>query len=92
MILTRKSWRDRRGAAVVARIERLNPNGVHPGAIPRGWNPHKRANNFAMDLIGVREFICRYGRPAYNALPKTAIYRDGHRKAVTRAAFARCAA
>lgn len=72
----------RRGPAVRARLERLNPHGLKVFHIPRGWHPHQRINHFEWHTMPVREFISRFGRAAYDSLPPRDVLRQGHRKAV----------
>lgn len=80
--LDESSYFRRRSDAVKARIRRLNPEGLEEGCIPRGWNPHPRINPHYTCAMPVRDFIRRFGRDAYRALPRTAFYRQGHRKAI----------
>jgi len=67
---------------VVARLERLNPGGVHESCYPRGWHPHKKLDHFVGRTMRVREFVRRFGREAYDALGRDDIIRRGHRKGV----------
>lgn len=82
-----KPWGARRGANVWARIERLNAIGVEEGSFLRGWHPHRRSRHMDIPTIPAAHFIRKFGRARYDALPRRAFYRDGHRKAVTYQAF-----
>lgn len=74
------------GPDVSARLRRLNPSGVEEGSWPRGYHPHRRsaAARFDRDGVSVRDFVGKYGRAAFDALPAHALIKDGHRKSVTR--------
>ena len=74
----------RLGLSVKARLRRMNPDGVEEGNWPRGWFPerHRRMAG-SLDVFGPKEFIKRYGRAAYRAVPKSAIHRRGHRKGIS---------
>lgn len=74
--------RTRHGPAVRERIARLNRDGKLEGEEPRGWHPHGRSYRFWRDTVPVRYFIRVFGRAAYHGLPKEALMRRGHRKAV----------
>src|ERR1700686_981330 len=72
------------GAAVRARIVRLNPN-WSPGSMPRGYYPRpNRFLKFAHDLISKGEFIHRHGRAAWDALPNGIKWREGRRQFIGR--------
>jgi hypothetical protein len=73
------------GPEVRERITRLNPRGPLEGETLRGWHPHHRVRQeWRFDIVGPKDFIARYGREAYRAVPKSGFLRFGHRKAVTR--------
>lgn len=69
---------------VAAKLRRLNPNGVEEGSWPRGYHRHARNPWWGYGGVGPREFVEKYGRKAYHALPKRAFIRDGHRKMIVR--------
>ena len=64
------------------RIERMNLRGCEEGSHVRGWHPHQRIDFFSIGLISVARFVQKYGQEAYRKLPKHALYRQGHRKAI----------
>lgn len=70
--------------AIRERLIRLNADGIQLGSRPRGYHPHKRSRPIERDLFSVREFARRYGRTALDAIPSRFIFRDGHRKAISR--------
>lgn len=80
--------RTKHSPAVAERIRRLYPHGKEEGSMTRGWHPHPRScgHRWETDAVTVCEFIAKFGRAAYRALPRTALVRDGHRKAITRRA------
>lgn len=68
---------------VAARIRRLNPNGFAEGSWPRGYRPASTSWwQFERGLMSPRDCVARYGRAAYDAIPRRAIKRNGHRKGV----------
>lgn len=75
--------RRRHGPAVRERIRRLNAKGKIEGEWPRGWHPHRRSQSFMHDTMSVRRFVEKFGRAAYQEVPKRAFIRNGHRKAVS---------
>lgn len=70
--------------AVIARIERLNPQGIEPGAIPRGWHPKRRAWTYELmaRVMSKGSVIRRYGREVWDAIPRERVFKDGRRKFV----------
>jgi len=72
--------RTNHGPAVQARIRRLNPNGKPEGELPRGVHLKHRSGH--LDAYGPREFIRRFGRLAYQDLPREAVHHVGHRKLI----------
>lgn len=66
---------------VAERIDRLNPNGKEEGEGPRGYYPEflRRPWGITFDAIGKLEFIQKYGRKAFQRLPKNALIRNGKR-------------
>lgn len=74
------------GDAVWARIRKANPDhrGIKAGNRILGWHPHDRLSRaINLDVVGPKEFIARFGREAYRNLPRTALIRHGHRKAIS---------
>lgn len=69
---------------VWARIRRMNPDhrGVKPFGLLRGYHPNHR-QHINMDVIGPKQFIARFGREAYRAIPANRLVRRGHRKLIT---------
>lgn len=68
--------------AVRERIARLNPDGQREGELPRGWHPHRRISELMTGMIRPREFIRKFGRQTYRAIPRDRLFHQGHRKAV----------
>lgn len=70
-------------AKVRDRILRLNPN-PQEGMRLRGWNPAFTVSDQThIDVIGKGEFIRRFGRPAFERLPKDAIIKRGRHVLIT---------
>jgi len=71
---------------VVARLKRLNPDGVEEGSYPRrGWHRKPPARRWDLNAITFAEFRRRFGREAAERLPKAAIFKPcngGRRKLV----------
>lgn len=76
------AWLAKRQSRVAERILRLNPD-PSPGSLLRGYHPSARTTGIYMQFIGKREFLRKYGRAAWDALPRMCIRQDGHRKAVS---------
>jgi hypothetical protein len=70
------------GENIRARIAKLQPLGPLEGDELRGWHPHHTFRDWRLDVIMPRDFITKFGRDAYRSLPRTALIRRGHRKAV----------
>lgn len=77
--------RRKHGPRVAARISSLNPNGKPEGAKPRGWNPHPHISRWEIDSMPIHVFVRRYGADLYRKIPRQALIRQGHRKAVAMA-------
>lgn len=71
---------------VLARIRRLNPIGVPEGSRIRGYVPAARSPGSwtTIDAMSPRAFVANYGRDAYDAIPRNALIRHGHRKGIAR--------
>lgn len=69
---------------VIARIERLNPQGIEQGARPRGWHPKRRAWEYALVamVMSKGEVIRRYGREVWDCIPRDRVLKDGRRQFV----------
>lgn len=66
---------------VIRRIVRLNPHGVPPGQMPRGWHP-KRTTWYCEMLyahMSKGNFVRKYGREEWDHVPKYLIIKDGRR-------------
>lgn len=72
------------GDAIAERVLRLNPN-PRPGEGLRGI--HRRMNlRWHTGAMPKGEFIATFGRAAFDALPKHALFKSGKRRWVTREA------
>jgi|SRR6202035_3499440 len=78
------SWLAKRTPTVRQRLLRLNPPPLYEGKRLRGYHPHRRTSEPWGNLVGKRQFIVRYGRHAWAALPRFTVLHNGHRKAVSR--------
>jgi hypothetical protein len=77
-------WLSRRSPRVRERILARYPDGVPEGEYLTCWGHERRRRpqHFQRNTMGPREFILRFGRDAYRALPKYKIHHTGHRKAI----------
>lgn len=76
-------WLAKHTPTVRERLERLNPNGVTEGSIPRGWQRKwSRHDEFTRDLVTVAKYQEKWGR-----WPDRIAYKRGRRKYVTRAHY-----
>lgn len=72
---------------IAARVRRLNPKGLRQGSMIRGMRPRApdmRNEAFMRGCVTVREFIAVHGSAEYRKIPRSAIFRQGHRKLITR--------
>lgn len=69
---------------VIARIERLNPQGIEQGARVRGWHPKRLAWEYALVamVMSKGEVIRRYGREVWDRIPRDRVLKDGRRQFV----------
>ena len=76
-------WLTKHRPTVTARLRRLNP---HPqqGMIARGWHPKGRRGMYFWDRVGKREFLKRFGREAWEAMPNGLKIKDGRRQYISR--------
>lgn len=71
---------------LASRLRHENPwTPVRDGRI-RGYHPQRRApaSNIALSVLSPRDFVARFGRKAYDAVPRWALLREGHRKGIAR--------
>ena len=77
-------WLSKRAPNVRQRIERLNPNGPADGCFVRGYHPHESAFQWmCRDVLRKGQFIQKFGRDAWDRLPRAGIVKIGRREGVT---------